>query len=60
MKIRKLAVAEKIKIDFCKVFSKKAMKIDIIFSIDLMLTTKRQIDGEDFINFCDLPGKHEV
>ena len=44
-------------------FSKKATKIDEIFTIDLTLATYRQIDGEDFINllenmnftlFCDI------
>ena len=39
--------------DFVKfTFSKKAMKIDKIFTVDLMFTTQRQIDGEGFINFC--------
>ena len=42
------------------IFSKKATKIDKIFTIDLTLTTQRQIDGEDFINFCGLPRKHEL
>ena len=32
-------------------FSKKATKIDEIFTIDLTLTTYCQIDGEDFFNF---------
>ena len=38
--------------------SKKATKIDEIFTVDLTLCTKRQIDGEDFIN-CGLLGKYE-
>ena len=41
-------------------FSKKATKIDEIFTIDLTFTTKRQIDGEYFINFCGLLRKHEL
>ena len=32
-------------------FSKKATKIDKIFTVDLMLFSKRQIDGEGFVNF---------
>ena len=36
------------------------MRIDKIFTIDLMLTTYRQIDGENFIKFCGLPRKHEL
>ena len=32
-------------------FSKKATKIDKIFTIDLTVTTYCQIDGEDFVNF---------
>ena len=41
-------------------FSKKATKIDEIFTVDLTLCSKCQIDDEDFFNFCDLLGKHEV
>ena len=41
-------------------FSKKATKIDKIFTVDLTLTTKSQIDGEDFVNFCGLLRKHEL
>ena len=41
------------------IFSKKATKIDKIFTVDLMHTTYRQINGEDFINFCGLPREHE-
>ena len=33
-------------------FSKKAKKIDKIFTGDLTVTTYCQIDGEDFVNFC--------
>ena len=42
------------------VFSKKATKIDEIFTQDLTLTTQCQIDGEDFVNFCCLLRKHEL
>ena len=42
------------------VFSKKATKIDEIFTVDLTLTTYCQIDGEDFVNSCGLLRKHEL
>ena len=42
------------------IFSKKATKIDEIFTIDLTLSSKCQIDGEDFFNFCGLLRKHEL
>ena len=35
-------------------FSKKATKIDKIFTVDLMLCSKCQIYGEDFVNFRGL------
>ena len=41
-------------------FSKKATKIDEIFTGDLPLCSKCQIDGEDFVNFCGLFRKHEL
>ena len=41
-------------------FSKKATKIDEIFTVDLTLCSKRQIDGEDFVNFRGLLGKYEL
>ena len=41
-------------------FSKKATKIDKIFTVDLTLCSKCQIDGEDFVNFCGLLRKHEL
>ena len=41
-------------------FSKKATKINEIFTVYLTLCSKCQIDGEDFINFCDLLRKHEL
>ena len=40
--------------------SKKATKIDKMFTDDLTLCSKCQIDGEDFVNFCGLLGKHEL
>ena len=40
--------------------SKKATKIDVIFTVDLTLCSKCQITGEDFVNFCGLLGKHEL
>ena len=41
-------------------FSKKAIEIDEIFTLDLTLYSKCQIDGEDFANFCGLLRKHKV
>ena len=41
-------------------FSKKATKIDKIFTVNLTLCSKCQIDGEDFVNFCGLLRKHEL
>ena len=41
-------------------FSKKATKIDEIFTVDLIPCSKRQIDGEDFVNFCGLLRKYEL
>ena len=41
-------------------FSKKATKIDEIFTIDLMLCCKRQMGGEDFVNFRGLLRKYEL
>ena len=35
-------------------FSTKAIKIDEIFTVGFMLCSKRQIDGEDFVNFRGL------
>ena len=48
---------------FCYVkfmFSKKATKFDKIFTSNLTLCSKCQIDGEDFVNFCGLLGKYEL
>ena len=41
-------------------FSKKATKIDEIFTVDLTLCCKCQIDGEDCVNFCGIHRKHEL
>ena len=41
-------------------FSKKATKFDKIFTFDLTICSKCQIDGEDFVNFCGLLRKHEI
>ena len=41
-------------------FSTKATKIDEIFTVDLTLCSKRQIDGEDFVNFRGLLRKYEL
>ena len=42
-----------IKTDFIKF-------IDDIFTVDLTLCSKCQIDGEDLVNFCGLLRKHEL
>ena len=41
-------------------FSKEAKENDEIFTADLTLCSKCQIDGEDFVNFCGLLRKHEL
>ena len=41
-------------------FSKKATKIEEIFTVDLTLCSKCQIDGEYFVKFCGLLRKHEL
>ena len=41
-------------------FSKKAKKIDEIFTADLTFATQHQIDGEDFNNFCGLLKKYKL
>ena len=41
-------------------FSKKATKIDEIFTVDLTLCSKCQINGEYFVIFCGLLRKHEL
>ena len=40
--------------------SKKATKIDEIFTVDLIVWSKCLIDGEDFINFCGLLRKYKL
>ena len=40
--------------------SKKATKIDEVFTVDLMLCSKCQINGEDFVNFRGLLIKYEL
>ena len=50
-----------VKIMYVKfMFSKKATKIDEIFTVKLTVTTYCQIDGEDFVNFCGLLRKREL
>ena len=41
-------------------FSKKATKINEIFTVNLTLCSRRQIDGEDLVDFCGLLKKHEL
>ena len=41
-------------------FSKEATKIDEIFTVDLTVSTYRQIDSEEFVNFCGLLRKREL
>ena len=41
-------------------FSKKATKIDKIFKVALKPFIKRQINGEDFLEFCGLLRKHKL
>ena len=41
-------------------FSKKATKIEEIFTVNLTVCSKCQIDGEDFVKFCGLLKKHEL
>ena len=41
------------------IFSKKATKIDEIFTVDLTVTAYCLIDGEDFVIFCGLLRKRE-
>ena len=41
-------------------FSKKATKIDEIFTVDLKVCSKRQSDSEDFVNFRGLLRKYEL
>ena len=41
-------------------FSKRATKIDEIFTVDLTLCSKCQIDGEDFVSFRGILRKYEL
>ena len=41
-------------------FSKKATKIDELFTVDLTLYSKCQINGEDFFDFSGLRRKHKL
>ena len=41
-------------------FSKKATKINEIFTVDLTVTTYCPIDGKDFVNFCGLLRKRKL
>ena len=41
-------------------FSKKAIKVDEIFTVDLTVCSMCQIDGEDFFKFCGLLRKHKL
>ena len=42
------------------IFSKKTTKINEIFTIDLTVCSKCQIEGEDFVKLCGLLRKHEL
>ena len=41
-------------------FSETATKIEKIFFVNLTVRSNRQIEGEDFVNFCDLLRKNEL
>ena len=41
-------------------FSNKATQFDKIFTFDLTLCSKCQVDGEDFVNLCGLLRKREL
>ena len=41
-------------------FSKKATKINKIFTVDMTLNKYCQIDVEDFVKFCGLLRKHKL
>ena len=41
-------------------FSKKATKIVEIFTVNLMLCSKYEIDSEDFVKLCGLLRKHKL
>ena len=42
------------------IFSSKDTKFDEIFTVNLTLCSKCQIDGEDFVDFFGLLRKHEL
>ena len=42
------------------IFSKKAKKIEEIFTVDLIVCSKFQIDVEDSVKFCGLLRKHKL
>ena len=41
-------------------FAEKATKINKIFTVNLTICSNRQINGEDFVNFCGLLRKHKL
>ena len=41
-------------------FFKKATKIEEIFTVDLTVCSKCQIDGEEYVKLCGLLRKHEL
>ena len=41
-------------------FFEKVIKIEKIFTVNVTVCSNRQIDGEDFVNFCGLLTKHEL
>ena len=41
-------------------FAKKATKIDEIFTVEVTLCSKCEIDGEDLVNFCGILRKHKL
>ena len=58
MKYKVTYIHKQVNVKF--MFSKKATKIDEIFTVDLTLCSKSQIDGVDFVNFYLLLGKYEL
>ena len=58
--VRKVVSKNLISIVVKFMFSKKATKNDEIFTVDLTLCSKCQIDLEDFVDFCGLLRKHEL
>ena len=40
--------------------SEKATKFDKIFTVNLTVFSDRQMDGEDFVNFCSLLRQHKL